>query len=223
MKRKNNVTDAVRAANQANAKFSTGPRTTNGKSQSSYNAVRHGILAGKVVLNTDEQRVEFRELLQRCFTELRPTGLFENVLVEEIAVTFWKLRIVEGVEIQEILRRQERSDDVEGIFQEDLKLPITHGDLPLDRGWDCERMIVRAVSDRRGSDAMSRPGVLHGQVIDSVRQTSDHRKLDQLQVEAVLVNTLETVTRYQAKLKRDLYRAIDRLCEMQAKRRERHK
>jgi hypothetical protein len=221
MKLKKNVTDAVRAANQANAKFSTGPRTTTGKSQSSYNALKHGIVARKVVLDTDEQKVEFQELLQCCRTELGPTGLLENFFVEEIAVTFWKLGIVEGVEIQEILRRQESSDDVKGIFQEDLS--ISHEDLPLDRGWDCERMVVRAVSDRRGSDAMSKPGVLNGQVIDSVRQTSDHRTLDQLQVEAVLLNTLETVTRYQAKLKRDLYRAINRLCEMQAKRRERHK
>lgn len=52
MKHKKNVTDAVRAANPANSRSSTGPRTKQGKSNSSHNALRRGVLARKVVLDT---------------------------------------------------------------------------------------------------------------------------------------------------------------------------
>lgn len=224
MKHNKTVTDAVRAANRANAQSSTGPRTKQGKSNSSNNAVRHGILSRKVVLDTDEQRAEFLELRQCCKTELRPKGLLEKFVVEEIATLFWKLGIVEFLEVRELLRRQELSDDVDSIFRKDLKLPISGYDLPLDRGWDCERMVVRAVAgkDQRDSDTMCGPGVVQGQVVQALKSSrnSDHQKFDHLEVEAVIGSALESMTRYQAKLKRDLYRAIETLRKMQAERRE---
>ena len=52
MKHKKNLTDAVRAANRDNSRSSTGPRTKQGKSNSSHNALRRGVLARKVVLDT---------------------------------------------------------------------------------------------------------------------------------------------------------------------------
>jgi hypothetical protein len=122
------------------------------------------------------------------------------------------------------LRRQELSDDVGSIFRKDLELPISGYDLPLDRGWDCERMVVRVVAgkDQRHSDTMCGPGVVQGQVFQALKssQNSDHQKVDHLEVEAVIGSALESMTRYQAKLKRDLYRAIETLRKMQAERRE---
>ena len=218
------VTDAVRTANRANALSSTGPRTKQGKSNSSNNAVRHGILAKKVVLDTDEQRAEFLELRQRCKTELRPKGLLEKFVVEEIVTLFWKLGIAEFLEVRELLRRQELSDDVDSIFRKDLELPISGYDLPLDRGWDCERIVVRAVAgkDQRHSNTMCGPGVVQGQIVQALKssQNSDHQEVDHLEIEAVMGSALESMTRYQAKLKRDLYRAIETLRKMQAERRE---
>jgi hypothetical protein len=161
---KKNVTDAVRAANKANAQSSTGPTTERGKSHSSKNAVRHGILAAKVVLDSHEQRAEFLELRQRCKTELRPKGLLEKFVVEEIATLFRKLGIVEFLVDRELLRRQKHSGHVDSIFHKDLELPISNYDLPLNRGWDCERIVVRAVTgkDQRQSDISSNSGGLHG-------------------------------------------------------------
>ncbi len=219
MKQKKVVTDAVRAANRANAQSSTGPRTKQGKSNSSNNALRHGILARKVVLDTDEQRAEFQELLQVCKTKLGPKGLLEKFVVEEIATLFWKLGIAEGLEVRELLRRQDLSDGVDGIFHNALELPISNYDLPLDRGWDCERMIVRAIAgkDQRHSDTMHGLGVVQGQVVHALKssQNSDHQEVDHLEIEAVMGSTLESMTRYQAKLKRDFYRAVEQLRKMQ--------
>lgn len=82
MEHKKAVTDAVRATNRANARSSTGPRTDRGKAHSRNNALRHGILARNVILDTHEQRAEFRELRRHCKTELHPKGLLEKFVVE---------------------------------------------------------------------------------------------------------------------------------------------
>jgi hypothetical protein len=64
MKHKKTVTDAVRAANRHNAESSTGPRTERGKSNTRYNALRHSILAKRVVLETHEERSGISEAIQ---------------------------------------------------------------------------------------------------------------------------------------------------------------
>jgi hypothetical protein len=221
MKHKKTVTDAVRAANQENAQFSTGPRTERGKSHSSHNARRHSILARKMVLDTHEQRTEFRELRHDCKTEFRPKGLLEKFFVEEIAVIFWKLGITEGLQAQELLRRQDLSDDVGSIFHKDLELPIDGYDLPLDRGWDCERIVVRAVAgkDTSNSSASRGPAIVNNAFQNS--QNLNSQEAGHLEVEAHLGNALEKMTRYQSVLKRDLYRAIETLRKLQAERRGR--
>lgn len=225
MKRKKTVTEAVLAANRANAQSSSGPRTNQGKSNSSHNALKHGILARKLVFDTHEQRTEFQELLQSCETDRVPKGMIEKLLVEEIATTVWKLAILGGLEAKELLLRLELSDDVGGIFHNALKLPISDYDLPLDRGWDCERIVVRAVagSDKKNSSASRGPAVFGSQVIAAVQklQNDSDQEADHLELEAVLGSALENITRYQAKLKRDLYRAIGMLRAVQAERRER--
>ena len=225
MKHHKTVTDAVRAANQANAKSSTGPKTDRGKEHSRNNALRHGILARNVVLSTHEQRAKYRELQHACKTEFSPKGLLENFFVEEIATLFWKLGITEGLQAQELLLRQELSDHVGSIFHKDLQLPIGGHDLPLNRGWDCERLVVRAVSgkDTSHSSASRGPAVVQGQVVNAFQnsQNSNSQNAGQLEFEAVLGNSLTHMTRYQSALKRDLYRAIETLRKLQMERRER--
>ncbi len=227
MKHKKKVTLAVLAANRANSRSSTGPRTKQGKSHSSHNALRHSILARKLVLATHEQRAEFRELRHACKKEFSPEGLLEKFFVDEIAIIFWKLGITEALQAKELLRRQELSDDVGSIFHSDLELPINGHDLPLDRGWDCERLVVRAVSgkDTSNSSASRGPAVVKGQVINAFQnsQNSNSQTAGHLEFEAVLGNSLANMTRYQSALKRDLYRAIETLRKIQAERSEREK
>lgn len=225
MHHKKKVTDAVRAANRDNSQASTGPRTKQGKSHSSHNALRHGILARRMVLDTHKQRAEFRELRHACKTEFSPEGLLEKFFVEEIAIIFWKLGITEGLAAQELLLRQEISDDVGSIFHKDLKLPISGYDLPLNRGWDCERLVVRADAgkDTSNSGASRGPTVVNNQVIDAFQNSQNHNSQEagHLEVEAVLGSALEKMTRYHSALMRDLYRAIETLRKLQAERRGR--
>jgi len=226
MTHKKTVTEAVLAANRANAKCSTGPRTEQGKSNSCHNSFRHGILARRIVLENKEQRAEFQRLFQRCRDDFRPQGLLEKFFVEEIAILFWKLRITLGLETKELsVRQQYAQDQIDDIFGGNLELPISASDLPLDKGWNCERIVVRAVAGKHeiNSSASRGPRVYQGVVLNMLQDSSNHNSQEagHLEVEAVLGSSLDKLTRYQSALKRDLYRAIEMLRSLQAERRER--
>jgi hypothetical protein len=232
MKHQKRVTDAVRAANQANAQSSTGPRTDRGKAHSRNNALRHGLLARKVVLDTHEQRAEFRELRRRCERELHPKGVFENFVVEDIATMLFKLGIIEPLVVRELLRRQDLSDSDNlkeifdnGFFHKDLKLPIECSDLPLNRGLDCKQMSVRAVAgkDRHYSHTLCGPPISNGAIVPAAKASTnnDSQNADHLEIAAVMGNALETLTRYETKLRRELYRAIGTFHKVKMERRER--
>jgi hypothetical protein len=227
MKHQKRVTDAVRAANRHNAPSSTGPRTEHGKSKTCHNALKHGILAKRVVLETHEERKEFRKLFEGCKNYYRPEGLLEEFLVEDVAFLKWKLGISLGLEIRELSLRQDVRDQVGSIFHGERNLPISESDLPLDRGWDCERLVVRAVAGRdiSSSSASRGPAVLQNQVMKDFQNSGNqtNQQVGHLEVEAVLGNALEKMTRYQSALRRDLYRAIEMLRAVQAERRQRER
>jgi hypothetical protein len=225
VKIKKTVTERVIAANRAKAKASTGPRSDRGKSNSSQNALQHSILAKKVVFPTDEERTAFKSLLQSCNAEFAPEGFLEHLLVEEIVTDVWKIQIAIGFETRELSARDDVRDQVDGVFHSNLKLPISDWDLPIDKSWECERIVVRAVAgtDTSRSSASRGPAVFQNQVINAVQKLQNHNSQEagQLEVEAVLGSSLEKMIRYQSALKRDLYRAIETLRNVKAEKRER--
>ncbi len=78
------VSDAKHAANIENAQHSTGPRSEAGKAASSRNAVTHGLTAKNIVPRTDAEKSEFRTIHESSYTEYKPTGLTETLLVDRI-------------------------------------------------------------------------------------------------------------------------------------------
>jgi hypothetical protein len=177
------------------------------------------------VLETDAERTEFKSLFQRCQDELRPEGLLEKVLMEEIAITLWKLRITIRLESKELsLSQEDLRDPIGDVFHSDLELPISDWDL-VDKGWNCERIIVRAVAgkDVIYSTASRGPTVYQGKVLDKLltSRNQNSQQAGHLEVEAVLVSSLDKLTRYQSALRRDLYRAIETLRSLQVERRHR--
>jgi hypothetical protein len=68
-----------------------GPRTPEGKERSKYNAVKHGIFS-KVVVLKGEPRVTFDKLLNGLFSDLRPQGTLEEIIVEKLAILAWRYR-----------------------------------------------------------------------------------------------------------------------------------
>src|SRR5579862_997553 len=85
------ATDAQVAANLHNAKSSTGPRTAEGKSHSSRNAVTHGLYSVCDYVLPAEQ-TEYQALSTGFRNELTPCGPIEETLVAEIIHAAWRLR-----------------------------------------------------------------------------------------------------------------------------------
>lgn len=84
-------------ANRKNALVSTGPVTPEGKALVSQNAVKHGIFANDLLITAGdgkEDEQEYRELLDGLISSLNPFGQLECLLVEKIAVDYWRLRRV---------------------------------------------------------------------------------------------------------------------------------
>jgi hypothetical protein len=84
-------------SNKKNALISTGPMTDEGKAIVSQNAVKHGIFAKDLIISVGdgkEDAKEYRELLDGLVVSLGPIGQMECLLVEKIAVDFWRLRRV---------------------------------------------------------------------------------------------------------------------------------
>ena len=98
-------------ANRTNARKSTGPRTAKGKSVSRWNATKHGILSEAVVIDAGdgcEDRKEFDAVLAALRRGCHPEGILEEMLVERIAVCYWRLRRVLRCEVGEEVRRSWR-------------------------------------------------------------------------------------------------------------------
>ena len=81
-------------ANKKNAQKG-GVKTPEGKAIVKYNALKHGLLAKEVVITIGEgaeSPEEFDALLEALQTQLLPAGTLEEMLVEKIAVAYWRLR-----------------------------------------------------------------------------------------------------------------------------------
>ena len=88
----NPTTQNTRAhINRTNAQHSTGPRTAEGKSASSRNAFKHGLYSKKLML-PGEDPAELDSLRDDLRREHQPTTTTEEILVNEIAEHYWRLR-----------------------------------------------------------------------------------------------------------------------------------
>ena len=94
-------------ANRKNALRSTGPKSQQGKDVASRNSLRHGLLAKSAVIMrgpVKENQAEFDELLNGLHDYFCPLGTAEELLVQEIAVSYWMERRAQLYENAEIFR-----------------------------------------------------------------------------------------------------------------------
>src|SRR5579862_7016352 len=90
------VSDAKVAANRANARRSTGPRTEGGRRRSSQNAVRHGLFGRAAVLEGEERKA-YLEFTRPLIDSLEPKTPMEGRLAERIADHEWRLMRIEAI------------------------------------------------------------------------------------------------------------------------------
>ena len=86
-------------ANRMNAQRSTGPKTAAGKATVSCNALKHGLRARQVVIES-ESREEFDEFHELLMDHLAPANLLGSLLADRIAADFWCIRRTGQIESQ---------------------------------------------------------------------------------------------------------------------------
>src|SRR6266478_5843091 len=84
-------------SSKANGALSRGRKTDKGKSFSSRNAVRHGLLSKLVVLK-EEPPEAFDELLNDFNHRFDPADSVEGGMVDEMVSTLWRMRRAWAIE-----------------------------------------------------------------------------------------------------------------------------
>src|SRR6202789_808867 len=92
-------TPKQRAANRANSQKSTGPRTTEGKAVSRFNALKHGIYAVHQIM-FDEKPEDLAELAAEYHELYSPADSKQRFLVDTLVHNEWRLRRTRRVEAE---------------------------------------------------------------------------------------------------------------------------
>ena len=189
-----------KTANRANAQKSTGPRTTNGKSRSALNALKHGLTAVTPVL-PDEDTSAFEELRQRLFAQFEPDTALAIELVEDLTCLLWRLRRVPSIEagILQATHHQER-------------IRAVHETLKRAEDWTQKRLTSQVSYEK-------------WEEIDEQFQAAEEEYRPELITSALGFledaqgfNMLDKLTRYETRIENRLYRLLRQLERLQAER-----
>jgi hypothetical protein len=191
-----------KAANRANARHSTGPKTPEGKTAVRLNASRHGLLAHDVVL-PGEDADTFEDLWNQIRANLSPMGPIEEFLADQVVNAMWRLRRFARAETAlfhwrmhglkaDLLAKQVCSYEEETI-------PTLSFRTITDEAAHAEtsEALGRAIYER------DRDEVLLGRAIDADAKEGD---------------AFAKLARYERSLERSFHRAIEELRQIQEKR-----
>ena len=92
---KRKISEKQLIANQQNCQKSTGPKTDEGKKIVARNAIKYGLHAKDIIINSTylkEDPAEYDALLKAFLDELNPTTSAQIIIVHKIANCFWRSR-----------------------------------------------------------------------------------------------------------------------------------
>lgn len=93
------VSPAKLAANRANARKSTGPRSDSGKMASAHNARKHG-LSSRDLYVPAERQAEFQTMREGYLAEIQPVGHVQQELFDQLLHAAWYLRLARRLHAQ---------------------------------------------------------------------------------------------------------------------------
>ena len=205
------TSDKKAQANRRNALKSTGPKTPEGKAAVRLNALKHGLLSRETLLPGEDEEA-LRELGERLRDELQPVGELENLLVDRIVASYWRLSRLGRVEAGifawelygELARRARREASTytkqEGGIEEVYPNPFPRTTVITDEGKHQE-----AISEAREMDA---------------KREAETATLGQTFIrDADGANAFSKLSRYETAIERSLYKALHELQRLQAARR----
>jgi hypothetical protein len=199
------TSERQKAANQANALHSTGPKTQDGKAAVRFNALRHGLLPPDVVLPGEDVDT-FEDLWNHVRADLSPLGPIEEFLVDRVVNAMWRLQRLGRAETAlfhcgctgiKAGRLGEQVRSYESTFV-DFSLP-TH------------------ITDKSA----------HSEANEALEQAKYERDRDEvllgraINVDAKEGDAFAKLARYERSLERSLFRALDELRRLQDRRRGR--
>src|ERR1017187_1851436 len=160
-----------------------------------------------------------RRSTQNCLEQLEeyhePDGPTEWMLVEEIANCQWMLQRLNVWKSQEITNRRNATKAIlravaENYDEKHLPFFTTAdgADSAAQLGWDCQELVVRTGSRNFKNFEQDQPMMM-----------DKTGKSGQVQIEAKLNTSLDSILRYETALKKDLYRDLRTLGEIQRQRR----
>lgn len=96
-------------ANRQNAKKSTGPKNT---SLTRLNALKHGLLSKEVLIKGEDKKL-LEEFGKNLRLELAPQGELENILIDRIVSSTWRLKRAIKVERDYIQTKYQSSKTID--------------------------------------------------------------------------------------------------------------
>jgi hypothetical protein len=184
------TSERQKAANQANARHSTGPKTLEGKAVIRLNALKHGLLAREVVL-PGEDADAFEDLWNRVRADLSPMGPIEELLVDRIVNAMWRLGRLARAETALFLWR------VHELKADRLKRQIRSYETDLLGGFSSLTVIADKASHSEATDALAQAEY------EQAKEGDAFAKL----------------ARYERSIEQSLFRTLNELRQMQDKRR----
>jgi len=200
------VSEKQLAANRCNALKSTGPRTEDGKSISSKNALTHGLRAADVVIPSEDPS-EFDSFRLVLLNDLAPIGQLEVMLADRIISSFWKLKRSGRMEneLYAVLMDSEFSERSAGNNNKpfDFRVTGTNPD-------GTKRILTHSVWT--GTEMIDKMEAPKPDVSESTEPHKTLRSLGSVALEDFTSsNILSRFRRYESQIERSLYRSLKEL------------
>jgi hypothetical protein len=136
-------------ANRRNAQKSTGPRTSEGKTVVSQNAVTHGLYARKTVISSENQE-DFDLFRDSMLAELAPNSPMLTMLAERIISHSWRLKRLADIQNQTIDALNKKHNTLSSID----KYLLSRKRLDIDPNLALGRMAIKDFSGSRVLDRL---------------------------------------------------------------------
>ena len=189
-------TDRRALTSAANGRRSRGPVTPQGKAAVRFNALTHGIHTKLLRIPSGpsaEDADELATLYAQFHAEFAPVGIAEELLLERLFVTYWRMRRILHGEIA--LFANDADDEFADLVQR--VLAMQHDD-----------HLANAAADVEGEQPVSDPAPRAAPAASPAPPTFNPAIIDR-------------VTRYEGPLEKAFYRALRELLDLQSRRRAR--
>jgi hypothetical protein len=133
-------------ANRQNAQKSTGPKTDEGKTAVSQNAVKHGLFTNSLVFG--ENLADYEAFHDQMLAELDPVGAVETTMAERIISLWWRLKRAERMQnevIEDMIVRKVTNDSSRRCREYDL---ADHGLRPDDPEYDLDGLALGRIGTK---------------------------------------------------------------------------